>query len=145
MRKLDGEDDGLFERLFRLREPGNVRPLHVGRLGHDRRREPRAQLLDLRVGVVVFAVGAVAPAARPRRPADGPRPARRRDGGARTLLRRLGEVLFELFGAVQVLGKLFPDELFELVVLFVCGRRDRGKSAGGVAPVRRGDHPHFMA
>jgi hypothetical protein len=28
-------------------------------------------------------------------------------------------MLFELLGTVEVLDRLFPDELFELVVLFV--------------------------
>lgn len=36
MRELDGQDDGLAQGLFGRFEPGDVRPLDVGRLGEDR-------------------------------------------------------------------------------------------------------------
>lgn len=49
MREFDGQDDGLFERLFGLLQPGHVRPLDVRFLHDNRAFQLSLHLLLLRV------------------------------------------------------------------------------------------------
>jgi hypothetical protein len=53
VRKLDGQDDGLLQRLLRTLEACDVVPRDVGALGEDRAREPGAELLCLRIDPVL--------------------------------------------------------------------------------------------
>lgn len=55
VRELDGQNNGLLQRLLGSLEAGDVIPLHIWFIGDDSTRETCSQLLDFRVRVVIFA------------------------------------------------------------------------------------------
>jgi hypothetical protein len=56
MGKLDGQDDGLLQRLLGHLEPRDVIPADVGLVYEDRARETRAQLFHLGILIAVIVV-----------------------------------------------------------------------------------------
>lgn len=94
------------------------------REGKVRTAESSPHLLRLRIVLIVLlcATPSAGSLATPVRADADPRP----------FLVPLGEVLLELLGSVQVLGKLLSDELLELIILLVCnsGRLKRCGMSG---------------
>jgi hypothetical protein len=56
MGKLDGQDDGLLQRLLGHLEPRDVVPADVGLVDEDRTREACAQLFHLRILIAVITI-----------------------------------------------------------------------------------------
>jgi hypothetical protein len=129
MWKLDGQNDGLFQRLFGHLEPRDVIPADVGLVDEDRACKTGAKLLHLGILVAILIVlPEFPPASRPRyntqkkrgywnsllslttRPAISHPICSYRSSSA--LFANLRQVFLELFGTAKVLSNLGLDQDF---------------------------------
>jgi|SRR5712671_4123042 len=129
MGKLDGQDDGLFQRLFGHLEPSNVVPADVGLVYKDRAREAGAQFFHLWVAILVV----LPKITRASRPPSAQIPGKtngtrnsllsftaspsishpvRSNRSPCALLTYLRQVLLELFGTTEVFRNLGLDQTF---------------------------------
>ena len=127
VRKLDGQQYGLLQRLLGTFETSNIVPFDVGPVLQNGARECATQLLAVlveRSALAVLAVLALACAAgRGAVSAD--------HAGFLALGVGVGEVRFELLGAIHVLAGLLPDHLLGLWVLLPL-QRQHEELEGGV-------------
>lgn len=114
LRKLHGQDNSLLQGLLRALQPGDVVPLHVGLLPHDRGVKPGPELGLL--GILAVSLAAVLGLCLGPR-GDGSVPV----GG------RAGPTVVEdgadLLGTAKVLGEFLGDGFLDLRVLLVLEMR----------------------